>query len=199
MACMVRRRSTVRFRNGAPQKFTCEARSEAHWTVLSYAADGSCSHVGRNLGDRLLSCRQGGPDEAARGLASGVLAGVVRKALDDVPVPPWGPGEEAGAELPPVGGQAAGSPGVTGRVPCGGPGEHTPCLCWQREWNRLSAKALADLSRSTGPCGEPPSRERTRGLGDLIVGPLHEPVAKAAVRDRNPPACGVPAGRPPVW
>ena len=31
---MVRRRSTVRFRNGAPQELTCEARSEAHWTAL---------------------------------------------------------------------------------------------------------------------------------------------------------------------
>ena len=30
---MVRRRSTVRFRNGAPQELTCEARSEAHWTA----------------------------------------------------------------------------------------------------------------------------------------------------------------------
>jgi hypothetical protein len=53
-------------------------------------------------------------------------------------------------------------------------------------WNQLSAKALAGLSRSTGPCGEPPSRERTRRLGDLIVGPLHEPVANAAVRDSDP-------------
>ena len=31
---MVRRRSTVRFRNGAPQELACEARSEAHWTAL---------------------------------------------------------------------------------------------------------------------------------------------------------------------
>jgi hypothetical protein len=31
---MVRRRSTVRFRNRAPQELTCEARSEAHWTAL---------------------------------------------------------------------------------------------------------------------------------------------------------------------
>src|SRR5580704_9909822 len=31
---MVRRRSTVLFRNGAPQELTCEARSEAHWTAL---------------------------------------------------------------------------------------------------------------------------------------------------------------------
>src|SRR5690349_5805734 len=31
---MVRRRSTVRFRNGAPQDLACEARSEAHWTAL---------------------------------------------------------------------------------------------------------------------------------------------------------------------
>ena len=30
---MVRRRSTVRFRNGAPQELACEARSEAHWTA----------------------------------------------------------------------------------------------------------------------------------------------------------------------
>jgi hypothetical protein len=33
-AYMVRRRSTVRFRNGAPQDLACEARSEAHWTAL---------------------------------------------------------------------------------------------------------------------------------------------------------------------
>ena len=31
---MVRRRSTVRFRNGAPQEMACEARSEAYWTAL---------------------------------------------------------------------------------------------------------------------------------------------------------------------
>jgi hypothetical protein len=31
---MVRRRSTVRFRNGAPRELTCEPRSEAHWTAL---------------------------------------------------------------------------------------------------------------------------------------------------------------------
>jgi hypothetical protein len=31
---MVRRRSTVRFRNGAHRELTCKARSEAHWTAL---------------------------------------------------------------------------------------------------------------------------------------------------------------------
>ena len=30
---LARRRLTVRFRNGAPEELTCEARSEAHWTA----------------------------------------------------------------------------------------------------------------------------------------------------------------------
>jgi hypothetical protein len=67
LACMVRRRSTVRFLNGAPlairpgQKLTGQ--------LSSYAADGSCCRIGRNLGDRVLPGRQSRPGRPPRGSA----------------------------------------------------------------------------------------------------------------------------------
>jgi hypothetical protein len=51
---MVRRRSTVRFRNGAPQELAARPGQKLTGQLSSYAADGSCCRVGRNLGDRLL-------------------------------------------------------------------------------------------------------------------------------------------------
>jgi hypothetical protein len=54
---MVRRRSTVRFRNGAPQKQPARPGQKLAGQLSSYAADGSCSRIGRNLRDRLLPGR----------------------------------------------------------------------------------------------------------------------------------------------
>src|SRR5579863_1828258 len=51
---MVRRRSTVRFRNGAPQELPARPGQKLTGQLSSYAADGSCSRIGRNLGDRVL-------------------------------------------------------------------------------------------------------------------------------------------------
>jgi hypothetical protein len=47
---MVRRRSTVRFRNGAPAK---RPGQKLTGQLSSYAMDGSCHRIGRNLGDRV--------------------------------------------------------------------------------------------------------------------------------------------------
>jgi hypothetical protein len=49
---MVRRRSTVRFRKGAP---TARPGQKLTGQLSSYSADGSCRRVGRNLGDHLLA------------------------------------------------------------------------------------------------------------------------------------------------
>jgi hypothetical protein len=51
---MVRRRSTVRFRNGAPQELPARPGQKLTGQLPSYAVNGSCCHIGRNLGDRLL-------------------------------------------------------------------------------------------------------------------------------------------------
>jgi hypothetical protein len=51
---MVRRRSTVRFRNGAPQELPARPGQKLTGQLLSYAAGGSRSRIGRNLGDRVL-------------------------------------------------------------------------------------------------------------------------------------------------
>ena len=48
---MVRRRSTVGFRNGAP---ATRPGQKLAGQLSSYAADGSCRRIGRNLGDRVL-------------------------------------------------------------------------------------------------------------------------------------------------
>src|ERR1700719_600834 len=51
---MVRRRSTVRFRNGAPQELPARPGQKLTGQLSSYATDGSCSRIGRNLGGRVL-------------------------------------------------------------------------------------------------------------------------------------------------
>jgi hypothetical protein len=76
-------------------------------------------------------------------------------------VPPAGDREEIHAGLLPAVGEAAGSAGVTGRLLVRWHDGAAAVLMLGRKWNRLSAKALAGLSRSTRRCG-PPSRERTR-------------------------------------
>ena len=54
---MVRRRSTVRFRNGAPQELPARPGQKLTGQLSSYAMDGSCCRIGRNLGD----CVRPGP------------------------------------------------------------------------------------------------------------------------------------------
>jgi hypothetical protein len=76
--CMVRRRSTVRFRNGAPKELPARPGQKLTGQLPSYAVNGSCCHIGRNLGDRLLPmscpCRRGrglpGPARSGQGLVS---------------------------------------------------------------------------------------------------------------------------------
>jgi hypothetical protein len=66
---MVRRRSTVRFRNGAPGISRSRPGQKLTGHLSSYAADGSCLRVGRNLGDRLLLGRQGLAQRLVHGTA----------------------------------------------------------------------------------------------------------------------------------
>jgi hypothetical protein len=79
---MVRRRSTVRFRNGAPQELTCKARSEALWTALilrgAWELFPCWEESGRSGRDqpRLGLPHAGGPDGKLS--AKGCLAGAAR-------------------------------------------------------------------------------------------------------------------------
>ena len=67
---MVRRRSTVRFRNGAPRELPARPGQKLTGQLSSYAADGSCRRIGRNLGDRVLRARRSWPSQPPRGSAA---------------------------------------------------------------------------------------------------------------------------------
>ena len=80
---MVRRRSTVRFRNGAPQELPARPGQKLTGQLPSYAADGSCCRVGRNLGDRRLCepCASPSGGLLGQAMASVYSAGQVADAL----------------------------------------------------------------------------------------------------------------------